>query len=263
MQADRSKVLTLEDVSMRFGHTQVLHQLNLSMAQGERLALIGPNGAGKSTLFELISGRLQATGGKIWIHGRCIKGLADHQVSRLGVGRSFQTNRLFAGLSVTDNLSVACLGADRLRHAFWLRSAQRASIRRRVDNVLEQLGLASHADALAGSLSYAQQRALEIGLAVAGEAPLVLLDEPTSGMSRSETSYFVELIRRITGGRSLLMIEHDMDVVFSLADRIAVLNQGRLLACDTPQAVRSDALVQKAYLGAMLKTANQVPNAAN
>ncbi len=248
---------------MRFGQTQVLHQVSFSMAPGERLALIGPNGAGKSTLFELISGRLQATGGQISVHGRRIHGMDDHAVSRLGVGRSFQTNRLFAGLSVRDHLMVASLGASPWPQTFWVPAAEQAAMQHGVDALLETLGLTAVAHVLAGSLSYAQQRALEIGLGVAGDAPLVLLDEPTSGMSRSETHRCVELIRSITQGRSLLMIEHDMDVVFRLADRIAVLSQGRLLACDTPLAIRANPLVQAAYLGAMLKHQDEVLDAAN
>lgn len=249
MRPDVSDAVTIRGASVRFGHTQVLDKVSLSLRRGERLALVGPNGAGKSTLFELICARLQPQTGEVLIDGKPAFGHQDFEVSRWGLGRSFQLNRLFGGLTVLENLQVACMGAMRWRYAIWMPAARREQLELQALNMLAMLGLQSERDSLAGELSYAQQRALEIGLAVAGDAPVVLLDEPTSGMSRSETTHFIALIRKITEGKSLLMIEHDMAVVASLADRIAVLAQGRVVACDTPQAIGAHPGVAQAYRG--------------
>lgn len=250
MKQAKDLVLQLQDVGMRFGQTQVLNGLTLNLRRGERLAIIGPNGAGKSTLFELISGRLQASSGQILLNGQATVGLHDFQLSRAGLARSFQNPKLFAALSVLDNLHIGVLGASAARYRMFGGSAQHAAARHRAESLLEILGLSNSREQLANTLSYAEQRALEIGLAVAGDAPILMLDEPTSGMSQSETRHFVSLIAQLSQGRSLLMVEHDMDVVFGLADRVAVLVQGRILACDTPQVVRADPRVQAAYLGA-------------
>ncbi len=250
MKRPGDMVLQLHNVDMRFGQTQVLSGVSLGLRYGERLAIIGPNGAGKSTLFELISGRLQASGGQIVMNGLPTAGLHDFQLSRAGLARSFQTPKLFAALSVIDNLHIGVMGASAARYRLFGGAAQHAAARLRAQALLQTLGLTKRRDQAAHTLSYAEQRALEIGLAVAGDAPVLLLDEPTSGMSQSETRHFVGLIAQLSQGRSLLMVEHDMDVVFGLADRVAVLVQGRILACDTPQAVRADVRVQDAYLGA-------------
>jgi branched-chain amino acid transport system ATP-binding protein len=241
--------LRLRGLSKQFGKTVVLQGLDLTVAQGESLAIIGPNGAGKSTLFNLISGRCAPTAGEIWLKGERIDGQAAHQIHRKGLSRSFQISHGFAGLSAFDNLRCAALWSAGQRYVFWRSLGGLRDVAARADQMLERIGLAGRRNVRASELSYAEQRALEIGITVIGGADVVLLDEPTSGMSRSETLHFTALIRALTRGRTLLTIEHDMEVVFGLADRIAVLAQGELLCVDTPDAVRADPRVQQAYLG--------------
>ncbi len=243
-----SAVLELRDLHKRFGAVQVLRGISLSVAAGERLALVGPNGAGKSTLFDLLSGRQAPSAGQVLLHGRPIQGLPPQAVHRLGLARSFQITQVFGRLTVRENLRCACLAPE----GHGLRPIGRldrlGGVGRRAEALLDRLGLRPRADTPAGELSYAEQRALELGLALAADPAVLLLDEPTAGMSRSEAEAAVALIRELTEGRTLLLVEHDMDVVFNLADRIAVLDQGQLLALDTPQAVRADPRVQRAYL---------------
>jgi branched-chain amino acid transport system ATP-binding protein len=219
---------------------------------GERVAIIGPNGAGKSTLFNLISGRLRATAGEIRLHGQRIDGRAPFEINRLGLARSFQVSNLFIRLSVFENIRCAVLWSLGYRYAFWKFLADLTDANRRADEVLALLQLDKKRDVLAMNLSYAEQRALEIGVTIAGGANVVLLDEPTAGMSRAETTRFTQLIRDVTAGKTLLTVEHDMGVVFGLADRIAVLVYGEVIAFDTPDAVRADARVQEAYLGPVI-----------
>ena len=249
--ADPPAVLRLEALGKRYGKTVVLQDVDLRVAPGESLAIIGPNGAGKSTLFNLISGRIAPSSGSVWLRGVRIDGRQPYQINRLGLSRSFQVSHGFSRLSVYDNLRCAALWSMGQRYVFWRPLAGLRAVAERATRTMEQIGLQDCADVAAGALPYAQQRALEIGITVIGGADVLLLDEPTAGMSRSETGRFTALIRRLTRGRTLLTIEHDMDVVFGLADRIAVLVQGRLLCVDTPSAVRADPRVQEAYLGAV------------
>jgi branched-chain amino acid transport system ATP-binding protein len=253
MAAPSTRVPALETrgLGMRFGRTTILHQLDLSVAAGERVALIGPNGAGKSTLFNLISGALAPTAGEVLLNGERIDGLQPFEIHRRGLSRSFQITSLFPRLSVYDNLRCAVMGSLGYRYTMLRFLSRLDKVNRRTEELMLQLGLRGWAQVPAMHLSYARQRALEIGVTIAGGAGVVLLDEPTAGMSRSETAHFVTLIRQLTEGRTLLMVEHDMGVVFDLADRIAVLVQGELLTIDTPAAVRADARVQQAYLGAL------------
>ncbi|MEY5099831.1 MAG: hypothetical protein RJA36_2550 [Pseudomonadota bacterium] len=243
--------LEIQGLGKRFGRTEVLRDLSLAVRPGERVAVIGPNGAGKSTLFNLISGRDRPSAGTVRLKGRRIDGLRPWEISRLGLARSFQISNLFPRLSTFDNLRCALLWSLGYRYSLWRRLSRLRDANERAEELLERLRLQQQRDVQAGQLSYAEQRALEIGITVAGGADVVLLDEPTAGMSRSETAHFVELIRMLTSGKTLLMVEHDMGVVFGLADRIAVLAQGELIAFDTPAAVRADARVQQAYLGAL------------
>jgi branched-chain amino acid transport system ATP-binding protein len=241
--------LELRDLHKRFGRSEIIRGASLAVRPGERVAIIGPNGAGKSTLFNLVSGRCAPTSGEILLHGERIDGLAPYQVHRKGLARSFQVSNLFARLSVFENLRCAVLWSLGHRYAFWKFLADLDDANRRTEELLETLRLGHCRDMPAANLSYAEQRALEIGLAIAGGAGVLLLDEPTAGMGRSETQRFVQLIREVTAGRTLLAVEHDMGVVFELADRIAVLVYGEVIAFDTPEAVRADARVQEAYLG--------------
>ena len=241
--------LELKAVQKNFGKAQIIRGAELSVRRGERLAVIGPNGAGKTTLFNLISGRFGLSAGDILLNGQSIAGMRPYEINRRGLSRSFQISNLFHRLSVYENLRCAALWSLGYRYSFWSRLAGLDDVSERVDAVLEQIGLQARRDTLAGILPYAEQRALEIGITVAGGADVILLDEPTAGMSRSESDAAVELIRRMTAGKTLLMVEHDMGVIFGLADRIAVVVYGQVIACDTPQNIRSNAAVQEAYLG--------------
>ncbi|MEF7617317.1 ABC transporter ATP-binding protein [Aquincola sp. MAHUQ-54] len=252
MIPDIPPVLQLAGLRKSFGKTEIIRGASLAVRPGERVAIIGPNGAGKSTLFNLISGRFAPSGGEILLNGRRIHGLQPYEINRRGLARSFQVSNLFNRLSVFENLRCAVLWQQGHRYAFWKRLSRLRDANERAEQVMAMLHLHRKRDALAMNLTYAEQRALEIGITLAGGADVVLLDEPTAGMSKSETRRFVELIREVTVGKTLLMVEHDMGVVFGLADKIAVLVYGEIIAFDTPEAVRADRRVQEAYLGSML-----------
>lgn len=241
--------LELKDVRKRFGSSEIIRGANLTVQKGERCAVIGPNGAGKSTLFNLVSGRFGISSGDICLNGSSISGLRPFEINRLGLSRSFQISNLFEKLSVYENLRCAVLWSLGYKYAFWQRLNGLRDAHERAEEVLEQIGMQRQRKVLAGVLTYAEQRALEIGITIAGGADVILLDEPTAGMSRSESDAAVELIRKVTVGKSLVMVEHDMSVVFGLADKIAVLVYGEVIACDTPANIRSNAAVQAAYLG--------------
>jgi branched-chain amino acid transport system ATP-binding protein len=241
--------LELKDVRKQFGSAEIIRGVNLSVQPGERIAIIGPNGAGKSTLFNLISGRFAPSSGEIVLNGHQITGLAPSRINRLGLSRSFQITNIFHRLSVFENLRCAVLWSLGYRYSFWHKLSALKDARELAEQVMEAIGLGWRRDTPAGLLTYAEQRALEIGITVAGGAGVILLDEPTAGMSRSESDRAVELIREVTAGKTLLMVEHDMSVVFGVADRIAVVVYGEVIACDTPMAIRDNARVQEAYLG--------------
>jgi len=243
--------LELRDVRKRFGRTEIIRGASLAVAAGERVALIGPNGAGKSTLFNLISGRFGSTSGDILLHGRTIDGLTPFEINRRGLARSFQVSNLFTRLSVFENIRCAVLWSLGYRYAFWKFLSDLRDANERTEEVLAMIKLDRRRDVLATNLTYAEQRALEVGVTIAGGASVILLDEPTAGMSQSETTRFVNLIREVTVGKTLLTVEHDMGVVFGLADKIAVLVYGEVIAFDLPEAVRANARVQEAYLGSM------------
>lgn len=241
--------LELKDVHKAFGKSEIIRGAQLQVARGERLAIIGPNGAGKSTLFNLISGRFPTSSGDILLEGQSISRLRPFEINRLGLSRSFQITNIFHQLSVYENLRCAVLWSLGYRYSFWQRLNGLQDVHEKARVVLEQIGLQRRWQAVAGLLSYAEQRALEIGITIAGGANVILLDEPTAGMSRSESDAAVELIRNVTVGKTLLIVEHDMGVVFGLADRVAVLVYGEVIACDTPANIRANPAVQDAYLG--------------
>lgn len=241
--------LRLVDVSKSFGRTEIVRDVNLEVSRGERHAIIGPNGAGKSTLFNLISARFPVSSGRIELNGDDITSLRAFEINRRGLSRSFQITNIFHNLTVFDNVRCALLWSLGYRYSFWRRLSALADARERADEVIQRIGLRRRRDTLASTLSYAEQRALEIGVTLAGGADVVLLDEPTAGMSRSETEEAVALIRRVSEGKTLVMVEHDMGVVFGLADRISVLVYGRIIATGTPAEIRANPAVQEAYLG--------------
>jgi branched-chain amino acid transport system ATP-binding protein len=247
--------LRLLKVCKSFGRSSILKEVDLTVATGERHAVIGPNGAGKSTLFNVVSARFPPSRGRIELNGQDIAGMTPMAINRRGLCRSFQITNIFPNLSVFDNLRCAVLWKLGYRYSFWQSLAKLRDAQERADEVLEQISLSRRREVLAGVLTYAEQRALEIGITVAGGADVILLDEPTSGMSRSESDDAVALIRKVTEGKTLVMVEHDMSVVFGLADRISVLVYGQILATGTPAEIRANAAVQEAYLGTSLSHA--------
>lgn len=248
--------LELKDVRKSFGKTDIIRGASVQIPKGARFAVIGPNGAGKSTLFNLISGLFPLSSGAILLNGRSIAGLKPFQINRLGLSRSFQITNIFHRLSVFENLRCAVLWSLGYKYSFWQRLNGLKDAQQRAEKVMLDIGLARRRDVMAGLLTYAEQRALEIGITIAGGADVILLDEPTAGMSRSESDAAVELIRKVTVGKTLVMVEHDMRVVFDLADKIAVLVYGEIIACDTPANIRANARVQEAYLGSHIPAAS-------
>lgn len=241
--------LSLVDVHKSFGNTPIIRGVSLDVPMGERHAIIGPNGAGKSTLFHLISGRFPVTTGRILLRSEDITGLAPYQINRRGLSRSFQVTNIFPRLSVFENLRCGVLWSLGYRYSFWQFVEGLRDARERTEQVMEQIGMTARRNVPAGVLTYAEQRALEIGITIAGGADVIMLDEPTAGMSRSETENAVELIRKVSEGRTLIMVEHDMSVVFGLADTISVLVYGQIIATGAPRAIRENREVREAYLG--------------
>ena len=251
MAADNANTYALElrDLRKSFGKTEIIRGANLAVAPGERVAIIGPNGAGKSTLFNLISGRFAPTSGDVILNGQRINGLAPYEINRRGLSRSFQITNIFPKLSVFENLRCGVLWSMGYKYTFLRFLSSLRDANDRAQELMEMIKLDKKSDTLAMNLTYAEQRALEIGITIAGGANVILLDEPTAGMSKTETTRFIRLIKDVTEGRTLLTVEHDMGVVFGLADRIAVVVYGEVIAFDTPEKVRANARVQEAYLG--------------
>lgn len=242
-------VLTLRDIKKSFGETQIIRGINLALADGERHAIIGPNGAGKSTLFHLISGQFKPSSGEILLGDKQIGGLDAECINRLGLARSFQITNIFPKLSVYENLRLGVMQRFGLQYTWWRPIAGHIKVREATEQLLERVRLTRHRDTLGGELSYSEQRSLEIGMTLASDPKVLLLDEPMAGMSREETDYTVDLLRELTVGRTLMIVEHDMNVVFTLCDRISVLVYGQVIATGTPEQVRNNAQVQEAYLG--------------
>jgi branched-chain amino acid transport system ATP-binding protein len=244
-----SPAIELKGVTKSFGNTAIIRGVDLAVARGERHAIIGPNGAGKSTLFNLISGRYELTKGDILLNGESVTGLKPFEINRKGLSRSFQVTNIFQRMSVFENIRCAVLWSLGYKYSFWHRLGGLKDANLRAEEVMEAIGLKRRRDTSAGVLSYAEQRALEIGVTIAGGADVILLDEPTAGMSRSETADAVELIRKVSQDKTLIMVEHDMGVVFNLADKISVLVYGEVIASDAPGNIRGNKAVQEAYLG--------------
>jgi branched-chain amino acid transport system ATP-binding protein len=253
--ASSTHALELKDLRKSFGKSEIIRGINIAIPAGERVGIIGPNGAGKSTLFNLISGRFEPTSGQVLLHGQQINGKKPFEINRLGLSRSFQITNIFPKLSVFENLRCGVLWSLGYKYTFLKFLADLDDANERAEELMQQVNLDKKRDVLAINLTYAEQRALEIGITIAGGASVILLDEPTAGMSKSETSRFIKLIKDVTVGKTLLTVEHDMGVVFGLADKIAVVVYGEVLAYDVPDAVRANQRVQQAYLGSSVADA--------
>lgn len=242
-------MLEVSRLSKSFGGFRAVSDVSITVETRQIAAVIGPNGAGKSTLFNLITGHLRVDSGTVRLDGRDITGAPPHRICRMGVGRSFQRTNIFAKLTVFENLQAAYLVHHRRGPNFWARSE--TLYRDETAALIGSIGLTGQENAVAGTLSYGNQKQLELGLALASDPQLLLLDEPTAGMSATETHETIRLLERIAQERdlTLLFTEHDMEVVFSIAQKIAVLHQGRVIAEGDPQTVRADPEVRRVYLG--------------
>ena len=249
MSANHPYALELKGLRKSFGKTEIIRGIDLAVNAGERIAIIGPNGAGKSTLFNLISGRFEPSGGQVLLNGTRIDGKKPYEINRLGLSRSFQITNIFPKLSVFENLRCGVLWSLGYKYTLFRFLSRLDDANERTKELMHMVQLDHKSDVLAVNLTYAEQRALEIGITIAGGANVILLDEPTAGMSKSETTRFIQLIKEVTVGKTLLTVEHDMGVVFGLADKIAVVVYGEVLAYDVPDAVRASQRVQDAYLG--------------
>jgi branched-chain amino acid transport system ATP-binding protein len=232
-----------------FKGLKVLFDVNLEVRKGERHAVIGPNGAGKTTLFNVITGAYVPSKGKVLFRGEDVTGSSPEQMVRHGIGRSFQITSTFSKLTAFQNIRIGILSKRGVRFNMFQNVDKIEDITRETNELLRRINLYDVRDVPAGTLAYGQQRSLEISMALATDPDLVMLDEPSAGMSKEETHYAVELIRKITKGKTVVIIEHDMDVVFSLADRITVLHQGTILASGSPSEIRENQAVKDAYLG--------------
>ena len=255
MNAGTTYALELKDLRKSFGKTEIIRGISIGIPAGERVGIIGPNGAGKSTLFNLISGRFEPSSGDVLLHGQRLNGKKPFEINRMGLSRSFQITNIFPKLSVFENLRCGVLWSLGYKYTFLKFLADLTDANDRANELMQMVKLDKKRDVLAMNLTYAEQRALEIGITIAGGASVILLDEPTAGMSKSETGRFIKLIKDVTVGKTLLTVEHDMGVVFGLADKIAVVVYGELLAYDVPEAVRANQRVQEAYLGSSVADA--------
>ena len=242
-------ILEIRDLYKAFGSLMAIEGLNLSIDKNARHAIIGPNGAGKTTLFNVLSGHYKVTEGQIIFKGQDITGLPPHRINRLGIARSFQIINVFPQLSVFENVRTVLMSKRNVRYNFLQNITRWKEVTEESLDILEQIRLLDEKDVQAGLLSYGAQRALEVGIAIASDPEVILLDEPTAGMSVDETHQAIGLIDRITRGKTLVIIEHDMDVVFGLADLITVMNYGKVLTTASPEEIREDPRVKEAYLG--------------
>jgi len=249
MKMEDGTILEMIDLYKNFGDLMAINGFSLSIVRGKRHAIIGPNGAGKTTLFNLLSGRFKPTRGRILFNGRDITGMSPYRISRLGIARSFQIINVFPQLSVFENVHAVLMSKNHIRYDF-LRNIKRwKKLTEETVSLLEQIGLLDKKEVPAGFLSYGEQRELEIGLTIASDPEIILLDEPTAGMSMDETRQAIKLIDRVTKGKTLVIIEHDMEVIFSLADVITVMQYGNIVATGSPEEIRRNQKVKEAYLG--------------
>ena len=251
-------ILEIKSLYKNFGETRVINGVDLEVEAGERHAIIGPNGAGKSTLFNLITGLHRPTGGSIKLAGKEIVGLRPFEISRRGLSRSFQVLNIFHNMTVLENIRCSLLWALGHKYSFWQSVTRLKDLEGRAEEILKEIGMAARKDIIAGNLSYAEQRLLEFGITIAAGAEVILLDEPTAGLSKHEIDQIMELIESMTQGKTLLLVEHDMDVVFKISDRISVLVYGEIIASGVPEVIKQNRLVQEAYLGRLEESGMEV-----
>jgi branched-chain amino acid transport system ATP-binding protein len=242
-------LLRTERLTRSYGSLLAVDNVSMAVQAGELRSIIGPNGAGKTTFFKLISGEVAPTAGRIWFRDQDITGLPQHAVARLGIAKSYQITNVFPHLTVLENVRVAVQGPARA-YNFWSRADHLAAARERARTLLATVGLAAKGGLLAAELSHGEKRHLELAIALAADPPLLLLDEPTAGMSPEETDETMVLIRELAAGRTVVLIEHKMKLVMKISDRITVLHQGQVLADGRPEEIRANELVQRTYLGA-------------
>ncbi len=247
MQSDAC--LSLEKLTKHFGGLAAVEEVDLLVEDGERRGIIGPNGAGKTTLFNLITGDLKPTRGKVYLHGTDITNLPSHQRAYLGIARTFQLTNLFPKLSLMDNVLLAAQALERSKFSMFHTIDSHPEIHKRAEETLDKMNLLDKRDEFVKNLSYGDQRQIEIALALVGNPKLLLLDEPTAGLSPAESATMVSLLKELDAGITMLIIEHDMDVAFHLADRVMVLHDGSVLADGPREEVRSNKTVQDIYLG--------------
>ncbi|MCL5266147.1 MAG: ABC transporter ATP-binding protein [Chloroflexi bacterium] len=243
------EALKVEKLYKNFGGLQATNGISLKVEEGERRAIIGPNGAGKTTLFNLISGELKPSAGHVFLHDQEITGLQPHQIAAKGLARTFQRNNLFLGLSVFENVRIAAQQKNGISSKLLSPASSFRDVNAETEEILETLALGDRKDILTKNLSYGEQRQVEIAIALATRPKVLLLDEPCAGLSPTETTMLTGMIKRMPNDITILIIEHDMDVVFALADRIAVLHYGEVLAEGTPQEVKANKVVLEVYLG--------------
>jgi branched-chain amino acid transport system ATP-binding protein len=242
-------LLRTEAITRSFGSLMAVNRVTMTVRRGELRSIIGPNGAGKTTFFRLVSGEMAPSSGRVWFNGADITGLPQHRVSRLGIAKSYQITNIFPHLTVLENVRVAVQGYARSFN-FWTRADRLAACRERATEILGWVKLGRKAGHLAAHLSHGEKRHLEIGIALASDPALLLLDEPTAGMSPEETDETMLLIRELGRGRTVVLVEHKMKLVMRISDRITVLHQGQVLAEGSPEEIRNNEVVQQTYLGA-------------
>ncbi|MBM4332258.1 MAG: ABC transporter ATP-binding protein [Deltaproteobacteria bacterium] len=242
-------IMELRDLHKDFSGLKVLFGINLLLQKGEKHAIIGPNGAGKSTIFNLITGKYTPSQGKVFFKGKDITGYLPNEITRMGLARSFQITNIFRTMTVFENVRNAVLSKNNARLDVFSRLSKMNGIVEETERILSQIDLLERKNEMAGELAHGHQRAMEIGLTIATDPELILLDEPTAGMSTEETKEAIKLIERVSTGRTLVIVEHDMEVVFSLAHRITVIYYGQVLASGPPEEIRNDQRVKDAYLG--------------
>jgi len=246
---EEGTLLSIKGLCKDFSGVEIIKNLSLSVRVGERRAIIGPNGAGKTTLFNLITGRYTPNKGQIYFNGKEITGMVPERINRLGISRSFQITNIFPGLTVFENIRTAILSKHGIRWNLWKHADKMEEINHETLKILSMINLMDRRDGFAGELAYGEQRALEVGITLATDPTVIMLDEPTAGMSIDETREAVKMISRVTQGKTLIIIEHDMEVVFTLADTITVVHYGSVLSTGTPDEIRNSSDIRDAYLG--------------